>query len=430
MTSGVTLHAVVDGLLLGLGCGAVAGLAGWLIAAPRTRAGRRLPVRRSTAAIGLAVLGLLAGGITVPALAAGASRAAAIGVDERACGANLPRVSAGHHVVEVTDDARDPVDVYLIDPADSAVYAEIPDLPPGTTLPLATTYTHGRYALRCVFTDNRVLTSATRVVTGTAPGAVAATRPMPDLALQGPVDAYRADVRHALPTLLADSSRLDADVAAGDLPQARIDWLTAHLDYERLGAAYNTFGDFDDEIDGLADGLPGSTGDPSWTGFFRIEFGLWHSQSAGELRPLTRGLVADIRGLIRDFPSEDTDPADLPLRTHEILENGFQFQLTGIADYGSGTTLATLYANTQGTRAVLRTISALITARDPGLPAAIDDGLATVQTDLTACRAADGHWTPVAGLSHARRQRLDGDLGRLLELLAQVPNLLHPRTSG
>ena len=36
----------------------------------------------------------------------------------------------------------------------------------------------------------------------------------------------------------------------------------------------------DDAIDGSPDGLPDGVNDPSFTGFYRIEYGLWHGQSA------------------------------------------------------------------------------------------------------------------------------------------------------
>ena len=103
---------------------------------------------------------------------------------------------------------------------------------------------------------------------------------MPDLALAGAVRAYTTYVAGNLPGLLAASRRLDSDVARGDLAAARSDWLTAHLDYERLGAAYNAFGDFDAEINGMAGGLPEGTATPGWTGFFAIEHALWSGQPA------------------------------------------------------------------------------------------------------------------------------------------------------
>jgi len=386
--------------------------------------GRRLPLR-TTVALGAAAV-VLGGGVAAYA----GSGSSVITVDERSCATGGAGPTAGHQVLRLKDTGRDPLELYLIDPASNDVYAEVQDFDPGTTRTLSTTLTAGRYAFRCVFSDGAVLTSAGYTVTGTAADAVTGVPPMPDLDLGGPVTAYRAYVERSLPVLLADTRTLDADLVAGNLVRARTDWLTAHLDYERLGAAYNTFQDFDGLINGTADGLPLGTADPSWTGFFRIEYGLWHGQSAAELRPLTAGLVKNVQGLMADFPSEDTDPGDLPLRSHEILENAMEFQLSGTDDYGSGTTLATVYANTQGTVAVLGTITALIGPRDPALLGSIDQWIATVQRELLACRAPDGRWTPVAALPRAQRQTLDGDLGELLEQLSSVPNLLTGRTSA
>lgn len=360
----------------------------------------------------------------------GGANGGSLRLDRSACGAPAKRLPAGPLAFDLTDGTDARVAVYLTDPSGADVYAEVTSIAPGRTLPLTTTLAAGNYAFRCVFSDGTVRTSPSLAVTGKATGAVAGYRPMPDLALTAPVNAYRAWVEAALPRLATAARKLDADVAHGDLAAARTDWLPAHLDYERLGAAYNSFGDFDGEIDGLADGLPQGVATPGWTGFHSIEYGLWHGRSAARLRPLTRELVSGIQGLERDFPSEDTDPGDLPLRAHEILENALQFQLTGIADYGSGTTLATLDTNTQGTREVLSVLEPLLRPRDAGLLGAAEQGLTRVQNDLANCRTADGRWIPPARLDTARRQHLDADLGQLLEQLAAVPNLLTARTSA
>ena len=250
---------------------------------------------------------------------------------------------------------------------------------------------------------------------------------MPDLALTDAVRGYTGWVAGRLPGLLTACRRLDADVARGDLAAAKSDWLTAHLDYERLGAAYNAFGDFDAEIDGRAGGLPEGVATPGWTGFFAIEHALWGGERAAAVRPLTRQLVSAVAGLMADFPSEEIDPGDLPLRAHEIMENSLEFQLTGAADYGSGSTLATAYANTQGTAEILGLLAPLLQAVGPGVLADSRRGLAAVQADLLADRSPDGRWTPLAALTAAARERLDGDAGSLLETLAQVPGILTPR---
>ena len=158
---------------------------------------------------------------------------------------------------------------------------------------------------------------------------------------------YQAYAEAGLKVLARETSVLAADVRANDLTAAKRDWLTAHLQYQTLGAAYGTFGDYDDEIDGRADVT--GVNSPQWTGFYRLEYGLWHGQSghgaragrrdARQERERAARLVAD---------AGDTAGPTSGLRTHEILENALQFQLTGHDDYGSGTTLATTLANLAG----------------------------------------------------------------------------------
>ncbi|HET9169453.1 MAG TPA: EfeM/EfeO family lipoprotein [Actinospica sp.] len=381
-----------------------------------------LRVGALAAAIGFAAAAGLAAAADAPAPQHALDLAQAPG----SCGTPPGSLAAGPVTFRVTDQSRDFVNVYVVDSARSdKVYAEIQDLAPHATLALATDLGAGNYAVRCVFSDGKIGTSTAISVTGhtdeAAPGYVA----MPDLDLQTPVRAYTKWVESRLPALVADCRALDADVVAGDLASAKQAWLTAHLDYERLGAAYNAFGDFDSALNGMAGGLPHGVSDSGWTGFFATEYALWHGAPLERLRTLTKGLVTNAAGLQQDFPSEEVDPGDLALRTHEILENALQFQLTGIADYGSGTTLATVYADAQGTAELLGILSPLIQRSDPGLLTAARRGLAVLQQALTADSGI-----PVANLSPSPRQRLDADLGQLLETLSAVPALLFPRTDA
>jgi high-affinity iron transporter len=383
--------------------------------------------------------------VAVPALAAVATisvlgRASAsstiqIAISESSCGTGWSSPTAGTLSFNITDNGANTAEVYLIDPATNAVYGEAPDVTPGAGEVMNVSIGAGDYVFRCSFIDGTVKNSPTYHVTGSSRGLTAVV-PVTELDMQQPITDYRAYVQTALPGLLAAAEKLDADLRSGNLAQAEADWLPAHLDYERLGAAYGTFGTFDTEINGSASGQPQGTASKDWTGFFRIEYGLWHGGSAAGLVPYGDKLVSDIEGLIKAFPGQTTPPTDLPLRSHEILENALQFQLTGIQDYGSGTTLDTLYANTQGTQEVLSTVSSLIQRGDPALLKQIDQGLATVQADLktvgagpctTTCAARS---TALDALSTAQRQRIDGDLGRLLETLSLVPDLLEERTAA
>ena len=128
--------------------------------------------------------------ISAVTVAAGAGLpGGSVTVAESGCGNPVTSLPAGRVSFEVANDAVAFVTVYLIGP-NGDVYAEIPSLTPRRSLPLATTLAAGTYALRCVFTNGTVRTSPAFTVTGTTTGAVSGFRPLPDLALTGPVAAY------------------------------------------------------------------------------------------------------------------------------------------------------------------------------------------------------------------------------------------------
>jgi hypothetical protein len=249
-------------------------------------------------------------------------------------------------------------------------------------------------------------------------------------ALANAVTSYRAQVNEGLQLLAVDTDQLQAAVDQGQLDLARTLWLPAHLDYERLGAAYGTFGDYDREINWRPDGLPNGAADPQFRGFHRLEYGLWSGQTAAELRPVANQLDTDVHALVATFPDQTTDPLDLPLRAHEILENALQFELTGQTDEGSHSNLATVRANVDGTRMALSALQPMLEPRATHLWQTIGNELDGFGAELGTYQQPDGSWPGLQQLDRAQRERLNGSLGQLLEDLADVPDVLELTPPG
>ena len=342
----------------------------------------------------------------------------AVEVSRGSCGVGWASPHGGDQTIAVHNVGPVTMEVELVDPASHGVYAEIESLAPGTTRPFHLVLARGTYAFTCLPEDSDAETGPkVTIADGPATGATAIA-PVAEVDLAPAVSSYRAHVATGLATLAANVATLRTALSAGDRERSRQAWLVAQMAYNRLGAAYDTFGDAADAIDGTPDGLPAGVHDKDFTGLRRIEYGLWHGESLPALAALTSRLAADVAGLRKDFAASRTDPNDLPLRAHEILENTLQFELTGAADQGGGAGLATMSANLDGTRAVLDAIAPELRPRYAAWP--------TVEQELTALRqlvAAQhrgGRWTPVEALSTHDRERLDGALGQLLEDLAPI----------
>ena len=341
------------------------------------------------------------------------------------CGSSWHLAAPGWHTFGVHNAAAENAEVDLVDPANGAIYAEVEALGPGTTSPMRLNVGSGSYAFRCLFEDFDPLTGPTVTVAGHSHGSPAIL-PVTSTDLIAPSLAYHRWVAAGLDTLVSQTGAVAADVRGGNLGAARAAWLTAHLTYERLGAAYDAFGDFDAEIDGRPDGLAGGVNSAQWTGFYRLEYGLWHGQSTRQLTPVANALATGARGLRAACPSMQIDLLDMGLRTHEILENALQFQLTGHDDYGSGTTLATTGANIAGTRELLTVLRPLLVPRYTELPA-VYTWLDRLQTLIGQAMGPNGAWLSVSALSLSQRQQIDAAAGQALEELAPIATITEPR---
>ncbi|MEU5668717.1 EfeM/EfeO family lipoprotein, partial [Streptomyces longwoodensis] len=218
-----------------------------------------------------------------------------VAVSETDCGKGFTAPEPGRQTFQMHNTGRQASEVYLVDPSTNAVYGEIEGLAPGTTRDLVATIAGGTYAWRCVPASGKAVTS--KAVTVTGGGAAKPVAPVSEQDLAAPLKSYKSYVGKGLDTLAGQTRALQHDIEGGHLDRARTDWLTAHRTYASLGAAYGTFEDFDKKIDGRADGLPGGERDKDFSGFLRLEYGLWHGRSAKELTGPARQLSTDVAGL-------------------------------------------------------------------------------------------------------------------------------------
>ena len=345
-------------------------------------------------------------------------------VNNYRCGNGWLPPHSGQREISVTNAGGSVVDVTLLGAKNLLIYGEIEAMAPGTTRTMTAVIPPGRYRLGCTYSESATVYSPTVAVSGAAVHDAHPFQQVTYSQLAPLVTKYRAEVAAGLAVLATDTDHLRALADSGHLDQARQAWLVAHLDYARLGAAYDTFGDFNDEIDGRPNGLSQGVDDPSWTGFLRLEYALWQNEPAATVASVADQLDAYVHQLALSFTEQTTPINDLSLRTHEILENTLQFELTGESDQGSHTGLATGMANVQGTEMILGVIAPLLETGEPHLLAHLRSDLDQLAALLTTYKLPDRTWTPVQSLTQTQREHLDGAIGNYLETVTPVPDLL------
>ncbi|MGH3290899.1 MAG: iron uptake transporter permease EfeU [Trebonia sp.] len=375
----------------------------------------------------------LAAGVTIAALPAAATSAAStVTVSRTDCAPQWSTAATGPQTITVTNNSGLAGEINL-DNASGAVVGEIETIGPGTSAALTATLGAGTYTFRCLMgslaatLSQPVTVSSTTGSAGTneTVAAPVAVKPVTVSDLTPPNKLYQGYAAAQLTDLATTVTAIQADLRHGNIPQAKKDWLTAQLDWERVGASYDSFGDLGLAVDGLPDGLRGGVNDTGFTGLHRLEYGLWHGQPATELLPVADTLAKDVATTEKNLTSDDLtgDPTQLPIRAHEIIEDALRDHLSAIDDQGAGAAYAMTYADTQVDQVVLGYLAGLIDERKPGLVATADSQLSALQSALLATKAG-GQWQSLTAVSLEQRQQVNASTGALLETLASVPDLL------
>jgi iron uptake system component EfeO len=346
-----------------------------------------------------------------------------ITVSDQQCGGTWHLANPGPYTFEINNQGVNGAEIDLINPVTGAIYAEVENTGPATITPMSLDVGSGKYAFLCLFSDSNPLAGPIVTVAGDVKG-TPAILPITYNELMPLATKYQGDLEAGIKVLAGETDTLQAAVESGNLTTAKKDWLTAHYQYETLGDAYGAFGNYDTEINGRADAVGVSS--PQWTGFYRLEYGLWHGQSVAELTGVARTLDSDVHGLLAWWPTQQITLSDLGRRAHEQMENALEFQLTGHDDYGSGTTLATTQANITGTLELLSVLHPLLVPRYAGLPA-VYTWLGRLNSLLNQEKKPNGQWTSVSQLSVSSREQIDSACSQALEELAPIAAITEPR---
>jgi high-affinity iron transporter len=339
------------------------------------------------------------------------------------CAEDWKPTGTGLQTFTVANKSDKTGEITLVD-AHNGVVGEIETLSPSTSATLTGTLTPGAYRFTCVMAGEQARSSAPRQVTGTAVSDPPQTVvKVTEADLRPAMAAYQQYVHDQLGVLAAQVQRLRGAIASGNVETAKGSWLPAILTWNRIGAAYGSFGDYGDAIAGLPHGLPAGVSDPDFKGLRRLEYGLWHGQPSTALVPIADRLAATVNALRDDLGKMLTEPADQTKRPHEILEDILRFQLMGYTNQGAGTEYAEAAAAVQATRTVLGQFASLVTARSPKLLSQINTQLDAADLALRATQR-DGTWRPLTQVPFDQRQAVSAALGRAVETLASVPLLI------
>jgi high-affinity iron transporter len=251
--------------------------------------------------------------------------------------------------------------------------------------------------------------------------------PLPARAFVAPVATYKRYAEHWTTIAERDANGLRGDLAAGDRASARSAWQATWSSYLHLGAVYGLFGDLNQEIDGMPNGILAGVADTHFSGLHRLEMGLWSGASAQSLVPVADALTRNLRSLRAMLPSVQISPLEYATRAHEILEDAQRDLLSGTHVPWSGQGVLGTAAGLDATEEVFHTLQPLLSGRE-NTEAEVRSELGLLSSAIAQIRHNHGGWPALNQLSMYEHERLNGTLAGALTALELLPGTLETKT--
>jgi iron uptake system component EfeO len=229
-------------------------------------------------------------------------------------------------------------------------------------------------------------------------------------------DGYADYVNEQAAELVKRTAAFTAAIKAGDTEKAKSLFASTREPYEKIEPVAESFGSLDPEIDARVNDV--ADGD-QWTGFHRIEKGLYEDNSTKGLEKYADLLTEDVEALAKKAKTVTYQAAELANGSTGLLDEVSKSKITGEEDRYSHTDLWDFAANVDGSQAAYKLLSPAVAAKDKKLDEEINARYAAVDSLLAKYRTGDG-FVLYTKLTPADTKKLSQAIDALAEPLSQV----------
>lgn len=220
---------------------------------------------------------------------------------------------------------------------------------------------------------------------------------------------------------LTDQTQAFVDaVKAGNVDQAKAEYVKARVYYETIEPIAESFGELDPKIDArLAD-----VDDPStWTGFHEIEKALWVDNSLAGQDKFADQLITDVKALQAEVQKLELEPKTVVAGAMELLNEAATSKITGEEELYSHIDLVDLAANVDGSKTVYLSIIPALNESNVELADKLDQAFQGMEKALSGF-VKDGQYVVYTELTTDQIRDISDRLSALSELMSQTAAIL------
>jgi iron uptake system EfeUOB component EfeO/EfeM len=325
----------------------------------------------------------------------------AVTIHAHSCEPNALTVPAGHASFRIINRSDRAVEWEILDGV--LVVEERENIAPGLSQVINANLLPGDYQITCGLLSNP---RGTLKVTPTAESDAQAKAKPSMVAFIGPLSEFRVYLSSQGSGLVKAVTALEQAIEAGDLTQAQALYVPAREAYQRLAPASQRLAELDNAINARADYFEKREQDPAFSGFHRLEYGLFQQRNLDGLTPVAQRLVTDVTSLKQQLLAQSLPPEQLVSIVVRNLNSLADVRAaSGEEERYSHIDLNGFAANLDATRKVVDLMRPLLTkSAEPLLPG-IDSAITALDAQLNGLKV-DGRYATYDSVTADQRKQI------------------------
>lgn len=325
----------------------------------------------------------------------------AVIIHAHACEPNALTVPAGRASFRIINRSDRAVEWEILDGV--LVVEERENIAPGLSQVINANLLPGDYVITCGLLSNP---RGTLHVTPTAESDAQAKAKPSMVAFIGPLSEFRVYLSRQSGALIKAVTALEQAMIAGDLTQAQALYLPAREAYQHLAPAAQRLAELDNAINARADYFERREQDPAFSGFHRLEYGLFAQHSLDGLTPIAQRLVNDVTTLKQQLLAQSLPPEQLVSIVVRNLNSLADVRAaSGEEERYSHLDLNGFAANLEVARKVVDLMRPLLAKSAADLLPGIDSAISTFAAQLDGLKV-DGHYRTYDSVTADQRQQI------------------------
>jgi iron uptake system EfeUOB component EfeO/EfeM len=321
-------------------------------------------------------------------------------IHAKSCEPNEITVPAGKNAFRIVNASERAVEWEILDGV--LVIEERENIVPGLNQIINANLQPGDYAITCGLLSNP---RGTLHVTATAASEAAAKARPSMVAFIGPLSEYRVYMSTRSSALIRAVDDLQQAIASGDLVKAQEAYAPARAAYQRIAPAAQRLAELDNAINARADYFEKREQDPGFSGFHRIEFGLFSQKSVEGLAPVVQKLQDDIATLKTQLLAQSIAPEQLAGMVVRNMRSLADIRSNGEEERYSHLDASGFAANLEGTRKVIELMRPLLEKNASDVQKKIDAAATALDDQLLLLKTANGY-TPYDQVNAEQRKQI------------------------